>query len=189
VKNNSYFSTVTGLLPQDLTQINVITSLLYNCLTRGNTVWLIGNGGSASTADHFEVDLSYVRLSDTQKTIRAKSLSSNSSMLTAIGNDIGFENVFAHQISRQGQAGDICFAISASGNSENLVRAFEVSEELGISTIGLLGFDGGILHKKADQSFLVSSTQGLYGPVEDTHLAICHFIASELKNRIFGGTK
>jgi D-sedoheptulose 7-phosphate isomerase len=187
MKNNSYFSQVSGLLPQDLTQINVIIDLLYKCVSEGKSIWLIGNGGSSSTADHFEVDLSYVRLSEMQKTIRAKSLCANSSILTAIGNDIGFENIFAHQIRRQGQPGDICFAISASGNSENLIRAFEASDELGIRKISLLGFDGGKLHKSADESFLVSSIQGLYGPVEDSHLAICHFIASELKNKLFGG--
>ncbi len=183
---SNYFANVTGLFPRDLTQINVIISLLYDRIIQEKSIWLIGNGGSASTADHFEVDLSYVRYSETKKTIRAKSLSSNSSMLTAIGNDIGFENIFAHQIRRQGQSGDVCFAISASGNSENLVRAFNASEELGILKIGLFGFDGGKLHKEADESFLVSSMHGMYGPVEDTHLAICHFIASELKNRIFG---
>ena len=185
MENRDYFSELSALFPADFSQINQIISRILACVERGNSLWIIGNGGSASTADHFEVDMSFVRLTEQTKKIKAKSLCSNNSVLTAIGNDIGFENIFAHQLKRQGLPGDICLAISASGNSMNLVRAFEECDTIGIEKIALLGFDGGVLSTKAHVFSLISCEKGKYGPVEDAHLAICHFMAAELKKHLF----
>lgn len=160
--------------------------MLSACIQKGGSIWIIGNGGSASTADHFEVDLSFVRLKNVNQEIRAKSLCSNSSLITAIGNDLGFEYVFSHQILRQAQAGDVCFAISASGNSTNLIQAFEVCEKKAVKKIALLGFDGGRLLSMSDVAVLIPTCDGMYGPVEDVHLSVCHYLASRLKRQIFG---
>ena len=160
--------------------------MLSACIQKGGSIWIIGNGGSASTADHFEVDLSFVRLKNVNQEIRAKSLCSNSSLITAIGNDLGFEYVFSHQILRQAQAGDVCFAISASGNSTNLIQAFEVCEKKAVKKISLLGFDGGRLLSMSDIAVLIPTRDGMYGPVEDVHLSVCHYLASRLKRQIFG---
>ena len=127
-----------------------------------------------------------MRIKNVNQEIRAKSLCSNSSLITAIGNDLGFEYVFSHQILRQAQAGDVCFAISASGNSPNLIQAFEVCEKKGVKKIALLGFDGGRLLSMSDVAVLIPTRDGMYGPVEDVHLSVCHYLASRLKRQIFG---
>ena len=185
MESNAYFQKVKGLYPEDLSSINEIVDVLLTCIRNRSSIWIIGNGGSASTADHFEVDLSYVRLNNRSHLIKAKSLCSNSAIITAIGNDIGFEKIFSHQLLRNAEEGDVCIAISASGNSLNLVQAFKECKARKIVTIGLLGFDGGALKNLADISCLLSSDLGLYGPIEDVHLSICHFIADQLKKLIF----
>lgn len=186
---NEYFQEVANLLSDESEDLAVIVETLLNCILRRGSIWIIGNGGSASTADHLEVDLSYVRMNSEPVEIRAKSLCSNTAVLTAIGNDIGFENIYAHQLKRQALPGDVCVAISASGNSANLLQAVEVCKNKSITTIALLGFDGGKLITKTDMSVLIKTAPGMYGPVEDVHLSICHFLASTLKIRLFGGSK
>ncbi len=189
MKNSGYFSRVEALIPESISEFNEIIDSLLECINSEGTIWIIGNGGSASTADHFEVDLSYVRLTLEPVTVKARSLCANSALITAIGNDIGYEKIYAHQLLRNVTSGDICFAISASGNSPNLVEAFKVCTEKSVRKIALLGFDGGELLNLADQSILIQSEIGLFGPVEDIHLSICHFIASVLKNRLFESAK
>lgn len=146
----------------------------------------MGNGGSASTAEHFETDLSYVRMSHFRKIIQAKAITSNSSLITAIANDIGFENVFSHQLKRNASAGDVCFLISASGNSENLLNVAEFAKENKLIAVGLLGFDGGKLSTRLTEAVIIKTKLGEFGTVEDAHLQICHYIALELKKRLFG---
>lgn len=184
MNRNEYFFNVETLLPNDLSEIDQIIEALITAITQKRNIWMIGNGGSASTADHFEVDLSFVRLTNNPITVKAKSLCSNSALITAIGNDIGFEKIFSHQLLRNASQGDLCFAISASGNSPNIIEAFKICDEKSVRKIALLGFDGGIVRKLADHSILVESEIGQFGPVEDTHLSICHYIASIIKDRI-----
>lgn len=187
--NSGYFSQVEALMPESLREIDKIVDSLLECINSEGTIWIIGNGGSASTADHFEVDLSYVRLTHEPITVKARSLCANSALITAIGNDIGYEKVYAHQLLRNARSGDLCFAISASGNSPNLVEAFNTCTDKSVKKIALLGFDGGDLLDLADESILIKSEIGLFGPVEDVHLSICHFIASVIKNKLFEATK
>jgi D-sedoheptulose 7-phosphate isomerase len=163
-----------------------VTDLLFEAVNRGSTIWIIGNGGSASTADHFETDLSFVKATFELTKVRAHSLCSNNSLITAIANDLGYENVFSHQIKRKAKAGDVLFAISASGNSTNLVNAVNFANKNEIQTISLLGFDGGELLHSSKLSILCKSEIGLYGPVEDLHLSICHALANSLNNRLVG---
>ena len=143
----------------------------------------MGNGGSASTSEHFETDLHFIR-HKLQIRIGAHSLSSNSSLITAIGNDIGFEEIFRHQLIRKSKKQDLVFLISASGNSQNLINAVKYAKENDLETIALLGFDGGKLLDLVDHYILIKSEIGMYGPVEDIHLAICHAIASELLEKL-----
>ncbi len=187
--DSGYFSRVEALIPENLKEIYGIIDSLLECIINKGTIWIIGNGGSASTADHFEVDLSYVRLAHKLVVVKARSLCANSALITAIGNDIGYEKIFAHQLSRNASPGDICFAISASGNSPNLIEAFKVCTQKSVKKIALLGFDGGELLNLADESILIQSEKGLFGPVEDIHLSICHLMASALKTRLFETAK
>jgi D-sedoheptulose 7-phosphate isomerase len=160
--------------------IEVVTSRLLECIRNNNSVWLIGNGGSASTAEHFETDLSFARSNDLQVKIKVSSLTSNSALISAIANDLGYENIFSHQLKRKAVKGDLCLMISASGNSKNLIRAAKIARQMGLQTVGLLGFDGGVLASELDFSIIVKTEIGKYGPVEDAHLAICHAISKDL---------
>ena len=165
--------------------LNVAESL-FDAINRGSTIWIIGNGGSASTADHFETDLSFIKSTFSLPKVHAHSLCSNNSLITAIANDLGYENVFSHQLKRKAKAGDVLFSISASGNSTNLISAVNFANKNEMQTISLLGFDGGDLVHSSKLSILCKSEIGLYGPVEDLHLSLCHALASILKNRLAG---
>jgi D-sedoheptulose 7-phosphate isomerase len=144
----------------------------------------LGNGGSASTAEHFETDLSFVRYDRKSLKINAAALTSNSALISAISNDIGFDKVFSHQLQRKASNGDVCIVISASGNSANLINGVKVAKQMGLKSIGILGFDGGELANQVDFSIVVKTEIGKYGPVEDAHLAICHAISREVLKRL-----
>lgn len=157
---------------------------ITDAISKQNSIWIIGNGGSASTAEHFETDLSFIRISMPFPKIKVSALTSNSALITAIANDIGFEKIFSHQLFRRAEPGDLCILISASGHSENLIRAVAACEEIGVKTLGLLGFDGGRLIDLVNTSILVRTDLGRYGPVEDVHLAICHEISSRVVDKL-----
>jgi len=179
---SSYFNNLVQLMRISKIEISEICTILVNAIRRGNSIWIMGNGGSASTAEHFETDLAYIKKGNSLPKIRATALTSNSALISAIGNDIGFDEIFAQQLNRKASNGDVCVLISASGNSLNLIRAVEVSKKLGLETVAFLGFDGGKILNLVDYSILVSSKIGNYGPVEDVHLAICHSIASRISS-------
>ena len=161
-----------------------ILDLMVHKIRNNSNIWIIGNGGSASTAEHFETDLSYIRETKSLPSVKAFALTSNSAVITAISNDIGYEWIFTHQLKRKANENDLVFIISASGNSENLLNAVEFAKLKKLQTIGLLGFDGGKLIKMVDFSYLVHSKIGLYGQVEDVHLAVCHFLAEQIKDKL-----
>lgn len=167
-------------------QINIVLHQLAHCILENKNVWIAGNGGSASTAEHFETDLLFIKtkFSDSNLRIKANSLTSNTGAITAIANDVDFESIFSFQLSRKAEQGDILVVISASGNSANLLKAVEFAKNNGIKVIGILGFDGGKLLDLVDFPIHVKSDLGMYGPVEDLHLAICHFIAAEVRNKL-----
>lgn len=185
---SNYFSFLKNALSSQEFNLVPIVDQLCAASEAGNSVWIMGNGGSASTAEHFETDLSFVRAGSNFPSVKATALTSNSSLITAIANDIGYENIFSHQLFRKASKGDLCFLISASGNSQNLIKAVEACKNLGLISIGILGFDGGKLAKIVDHLVLVETDIGKYGPVEDMHLGICHavsaLVAKELSTRV-----
>lgn len=185
--NPPYLNRLVGILknPQIELEVQALVKHLTDKISQGASIWIMGNGGSASTAEHFETDLAYIRKSDQKINLKATALTANSSLTTAISNDLGFNYIFSHQIERKAQAGDVCIVISASGNSPNLTEAIRVSKILGLSTVAILGFDGGELLKVCDYKVFTKSSLGDYGPVEDIHLAVCHYIAEELRLKIF----
>ena len=178
----NYFTFLYSLLNEDELNLNVekATETILECILNKNSIWIFGNGGSASTAEHFETDLSFVRHDSKNLKIKASALTGNSALITAISNDIGFERVFSHQLERKASRGDLCVVISASGNSLNLINAVKVAKQMELKSIGLLGFDGGELASQVDFSIVVNTETGKYGPVEDIHLAICHAISQNL---------
>ena len=149
--------------------------LLLKARESGKTVFFVGNGGSAATSSHFANDLS-IGTRQQEKPFKVFSLVDNVATLSAIGNDYGYDQIFAQQLRVYGQKGDLLVGISASGNSPNLLRAFEVGRDLGLMTVSITAFDGGKLKKIADHSVHVPTNAGEYGPAEDAHLILDHLI-------------
>ena len=141
-----------------------------------STVYISGNGGSASTASHFATDIGIGSLNRANP-VRSVSLCDNTAAITAIANDMDYSSIFAQQLKLLGKPGDLLIVISASGNSDNLLKAVEVASELGMESHSLTGFDGGKLKQLTlGRNIHVETPKGAYGLVEDAHLAICHVI-------------
>jgi D-sedoheptulose 7-phosphate isomerase len=148
----------------------------------GKQIFVIGNGGSAATASHMMNDLNKGTLGHKGdapwKRFRVIALTDNVSLMTAWANDTDYNTVFSEPLKNLAQTGDLLIAISASGNSPNIIAAVNAAKELGVKIIGLTGFGGGKLAKLADVVFDVPS--GDYGPVEDIHMILDHIITSYL---------
>lgn len=142
----------------------------------GGTVFIAGNGGSASTATHLANDLCKATRSPDRPPMRALSLADNVAWFTALGNDEGYDRVFAGQLENLARPGDVLVAISASGNSPNLIAAVETARASGAATCALLGFDGGRLLGLVDDALWLPTPPGSYGLVEDAHSALCHVL-------------
>lgn len=148
----------------------------------GNTVYIAGNGGSASTASHFAADIGIGSLRRANP-VRAVSLCDNTSVISAISNDISYGAVFEQQFRLLAQPGDLLVVISASGNSENLVSVVNAAIEMGVISYSITGFDGGKLKAMTyGTNVHVQTTYGSYGLVEDAHLAICHVITECIRS-------
>jgi D-sedoheptulose 7-phosphate isomerase len=145
---------------------------------RGSSVFILGNGGSAATAAHIAADLANAPRRAGQRPMRIFSLGENAACLTALGNDDGYEHVFAKQLDNYLAPNDVVIAISASGNSPNVLRAVELAKTRGAITVALAGFTGGTLLDLVDRAVLVSSPAGAYGPVEDVHLMLGHIFTN-----------
>jgi D-sedoheptulose 7-phosphate isomerase len=167
------------LLSVNFQEVEQILSSLKETILSDGTIYVIGNGGSASTASHFVNDLVIIA-KRRGVNINALSLVDNVSILTAIGNDESFDDIFRVQLVEKLTSRDLVFSISASGNSINLINAVKLANEIGARTISLLGFDGGALRKISKYSCLVPTEFGEYGPVEDSHLSICHYLAASV---------
>lgn len=154
---------------------------VYEAYRRGDTIYCAGNGGSAATASHFVTDLSWGgRVIDGPRP-KALSLAANIPLMSALGNDAGYEEVFVEQMRDVITPGDVLLVISASGNSENVLRAVDFAKEQGATTLGLVGFDGGKLKGKCEVSIHVPTRQGAYELVEDVHHSVCHMLANFVK--------
>ena len=147
-----------------------------------STVFVAGNGGSASTASHFATDIGIGSLNRANP-VRSVSMCDNTAAITAIANDIDYSSIFAQQLKLLGSQGDLLIVISASGNSENLIKALDVASELGMESYSLTGFDGGKLKQLTiGQNIHIETPKGAYGLVEDAHLAICHVITECIRS-------
>jgi D-sedoheptulose 7-phosphate isomerase len=164
----------------DTEAVQQATQMLRVARDVGATVFIAGNGGSAATASHWVNDLGKATKRSGRRPIRVMGLTDNISWMTALGNDEGYERIFAGQMENFAKAGDLLIVISASGNSANLVRAVELAREQKVASIGLVGFDGGALKELVDQPVWVRSEKGAYELVEDVHSAICHAITRYL---------
>jgi D-sedoheptulose 7-phosphate isomerase len=156
---------------------------LLGARDRGATVYFIGNGGSAATASHFGNDLTIgTRTAD--RHFRVIALTDNVPVITAIGNDFGYDEIFSRQLNTLLEPGDVVVAISASGNSPNLLRAIELAKDRGATTIGLTAFDGGKLRAIVDVAVHVPTHKGEYGPAEDGHMVLDHLVTAYLMQAV-----
>jgi D-sedoheptulose 7-phosphate isomerase len=173
----THLSSLRGLLTDvDLEAVDRVVQVLRQARDGGSTVFIGGNGGSASTASHWVNDLGKATKRSGRHPIRVLSLSDNTSWLTALANDEGYDRVFAGQLENFARAGDVLIVISASGNSLNLVRAVELARGRGLTTVALLGFDGGRLKDLVAEMIWIRTERGAYELVEDAHSVICHAI-------------
>lgn len=173
----------TVLRAIDAADIGRLIETLLQARDRGATVFFIGNGGSAATASHFANDVA-IGTNDYSKPFRAVSLTDNVAVLTAIANDFGYEEVFVRQLRVHAKTGDVLVGISASGNSPNVLRAFEYCRSAAIRTVAITAFDGGRLKQIADHCVHVVTGPKEYGPAEDAHMIIDHLIGAYLMRHV-----
>jgi D-sedoheptulose 7-phosphate isomerase len=164
-------------------EVGRFVETLLKARARGAMIFFIGNGGSAATASHFANDLS-IGTHSYDKPFRALSLTDNVPIVTAVGNDFGFEEIFVRQLRVLGKRGDVLVGISASGNSSNLLKAFEYADTAGIETVAITAFDGGKMKRMAGQGIHVPTGPKEYGPAEDAHMVLDHLIGAYLMRHV-----
>lgn len=164
--------------------IGALVALLEDARVRGATVYFIGNGGSAATASHFANDIAIGTRTGDERPFRAQALTDNVAVVTALANDNGYDSIFVDQLKVHMRDGDALVAISASGNSPNVIAAVEYAKSRGAKVVGLTGFDGGKLRALADIAIHVPTQKGEYGPVEDMHMVVDHLVGSFLAARV-----
>lgn len=176
----SYLKHIHAVLSRiDTGEIAGFIAALLDARERDATIFFIGNGGSASTASHFANDLT-IGVNDYDKPFKVMSLTDNVAVMSAIGNDFGYEEIFVRQLRVLARKGDVLVAISASGNSPNLLKAFEFAKTAGVKTVALTSFDGGKMKGMADLGVHVPTAPKEYGPAEDAHLVLDHLTAAYL---------
>ncbi|GAB4288830.1 MAG: D-sedoheptulose 7-phosphate isomerase [Ignavibacteriaceae bacterium] len=166
-------------------QIISAADLLTETFRSGNKLLLCGNGGSAADCQHIAAEL-VIRLSHKIKrpALPAIALTTDSSLLTAGGNDIGFENVFARAVEGLGNKGDVLLAISTSGNSPNILKAAETAGEKGMKVIGFLGNTGGKLKSIVDVPVLIPSDN--VQRIQEGHITVAHILCEIIEEELFG---
>jgi D-sedoheptulose 7-phosphate isomerase len=162
--------------------LNEAAEKTASALKSGHKLMVAGNGGSAADAQHLVTEF-VSRLCDDRPAMRAVALTTNSSILTAVGNDYGYERVFSRQIEALGQAGDVFMGISTSGTSPNVLRALELSRQMGIVTIGLCGTGGG-MPPLCDYCIRIPSDVTMY--IQQAHLALEHIFCAIVEQEYFG---
>jgi D-sedoheptulose 7-phosphate isomerase len=151
--------------------IAVVGQLMVDVLAQGGTIYWCGNGGSAADSQHLAAEL-VGRFKGDRRALRSAALSTDSSVLTCVANDYSYDSIFSRQIEALGRAGDLLVGISTSGNSGNVLKAFEVAKQLGLHTVGLLGKDGGKAKRMADHSIVIPSDAT--ARIQESHILIGH---------------
>jgi len=182
-----YFNRYAEILGTiDTSRINVIIDVLFMSWKHGNHVFIVGNGGSASSASHMACDLGkntiYNPHDPSSRRFKVTSLTDNVSTMTALGNDLGYEYIYSQQLSNLGRPGDVLIILTGSGNSPNVLKVIEKANILGMVTIGILGFDGGKAKDLVDHCIIWPESN--YGRVEDFHIMLNHVIRDGLMRMI-----
>jgi D-sedoheptulose 7-phosphate isomerase len=173
---------VKNLLLNKIEVMKDITEVIYSSLKNGKKIIIAGNGGSAADSQHFAAEL-IGRYKLERRSLPAIALNTDTSILTAIGNDYGFEEIYRRQIESLGEEGDIFVSISTSGNSENLVRAIKEANNKKMKTISLLGKGGGVMKDISNYSLIVPSDN--IPRIQETHIFIIHTICEIIEKKLF----
>ena len=165
---------------------NIIEEIL-TAVKKQKNIFSCGNGGSASTAEHLSCDFSKGSCTDTNLNIKVFSLNSNVSLMTAIANDISYDDIFSYQLARFGKPNDILLLFSVSGSSKNILKCAKEAKRKKIKIISFTGFNGGKI--KRISKYNVNLATNNFGIVEDCHLSIMHFISQYIRNVNFKSSK
>ena len=167
----------------DSIDIDMFESIINSMITafkNGNTLYVCGNGGSAATASHIQADFQFFVRYFTNFRPKVVALTDNVPLMTAISNDHSYDDVFVEQMKGMFNDGDLLLAISASGNSPNVVKAVEYAKELGGKSIAFCGFTGGKLKEISDMPLYTPNANKDYGPIEDLHMILDHVLVNYL---------
>lgn len=172
---------------EELSRQNIeeIADIIFDAYKKGKQIFIMGNGGSATTASHLARDLRIGTAIEGKPRVHATSLTDNVAVITALANDIDYSSIFEQQLIGQSDEGDVVIGISASGNSPNVLKAIEFARKNGAVTVGFIGFGGGKLKELVHKCIVLSSKD--YGQVEDIHLSLAHIVAYLVKGRIASG--
>lgn len=169
------------ILDRQVDEILQIAVLVERALKRGKKILLCGNGGSAADSQHIAAEL-IGRFQKERKSFAAIALTTNTSNLTALGNDYGYESVFARQVEGLGQKGDVLIAISTSGNSPNVIRAVQQAKKGGLKTVSLTGCKGGKLARLTDLSFIAPSNNT--ARIQEAHISMAHAVCELVEKNL-----
>lgn len=172
----NYLNAVNSL---DYSQLSKVMDVLHKAYTKGNTVYVCGNGGSASIANHFVCDHLKGVQTDTDYLPKVFSLSNNIEVITALANDMDYADCFLYQLKTVAKRNDVLIVVSSSGDSENIVRAAEWGLKNNLTVIALTGFQGGRSAKLANINLHINANN--YGIIEDIHQSLMHIIAQYLR--------
>lgn len=172
-----------GMLSAVADDVREAARVVRDCLRDGGAVFACGNGGSATQAAHFAGEL-VGRFRLDREAQRVFSLSDNPAVVTALSNDYEWADVFARQLSGLGRPGDVLFALSTSGNSENVVRACQAAHERGMRVVGLTGGGGGRMHDWCDPLITVPSVDT--PSIQEVHLMVIHVVCEAVESELFG---
>lgn len=170
------------LLKTEVSRILEIVQIIIEALKKGGKLIVFGNGGSASDAQHIAAEL-VGRFKKDRPALAALALNTNTSIITALANDFGYDIVFSRQIEALAKKGDVVLGISTSGRAKNVVLAIKQAKKMGIKTVALTGGDGGELAKAADTSVIVPSS--VTARIQEAHITIGHIICELIEEAIF----
>tara|TARA_B100001057_G_scaffold474539_1_gene540242 strand:+ start:2408 stop:3034 length:627 start_codon:yes stop_codon:yes gene_type:complete len=164
----------------DFKELDKIINEIKKCIKNNNVIYSCGNGGSSSLSDHLTCDFIKQTNNKTNFKLKSISLTSNFSLISAISNDISFDEIFSFQIEKLCVKNDVLILFSVSGNSKNLINAVKIANKKKMKTISFTGFDGGKLSKISNYN--INFPMANYGIVEDCHVTMMHYISQFLRN-------
>lgn len=178
-----YFASLQAVIGQiDLKLIDQMTDAIWKNYERGGTLYIFGNGGSAALASHLACDFGKGTVAAGRPRFRTVSLSDNVPLMTALANDLAYEDIFSEQLADLAKKGDAVLAISGSGNSPNIVKGLEMARKLSLQSFGVTGYAGGRVKPLCDLCLIVPSDNMQH--IEDLHLAATHAIFRAIRHRM-----